>query len=116
MCRTPARRGRRFFVFGSGGAGGMRALISVYDKSGILDFAAGLREIGVEIVATDGTYEFLQENGVAVVAVSSITNYPEILGGRVKTLHPAIFAAILADRSSQEHNATLDEQRIAPID
>src|SRR5947209_17519731 len=79
--------------------GSMRALISVYDKAGILDFAAGLREMGVEIVATDGTYEFLQENGIDVVTVSSITDYPEILGGRVKTLHPSVFAAILADRS-----------------
>jgi phosphoribosylaminoimidazolecarboxamide formyltransferase / IMP cyclohydrolase len=94
----------------------MRALISVYDKAGILDFAAGLREMGVEIVATDGTYEFLRENGIEVTSVTSITNFPEILGGRVKTLHPAIFAAILADRSSQEHNATLDEQGIVPID
>src|SRR5437763_8162586 len=94
----------------------MRALISVYDKAGILDFAAGLREMDVEIVATDGTYEFLEENGIEVTSVSSITEYPEILGGRVKTLHPAIFAAILADRASQEHNATLDERGIVPID
>lgn len=94
----------------------MRALISVYDKSGILDFATGLREMSVEIVATDGTYEFLRENGIDVIPVSDITDYPEILGGRVKTLHPAIFAAILAERSNQEHNATLDERGISPID
>ena len=76
----------------------MRALISVYDKSGVLDFATGLRELDVDIVATDGTYEFLKENWIEVSPVSSITDYPEILGGRVKTLHPAVFGSILADR------------------
>lgn len=94
----------------------MRALLSVYDKAGILDFANGLRELEVSIVATDGTYEFLQENNIEVEAVSSATDYPEILGGRVKTLHPAIFGAILAERGNQEHNATLDERGIEPID
>ena len=94
----------------------MRALISVYDKSGILDFAAGLRELEMSILATDGTYEFLKENGIEVEQVSSVTDYPEILGGRVKTLHPAIFGAILADRSSQEHNETLTERNLTPID
>src|SRR5947209_18199371 len=94
----------------------MRALISVYDKSGILDFATGLRELDVAIVATDGTYEFLRENGIEVESVSASTEYPEILGGRVKTLHPAIFGGILADRSNIEHNATLDERGIVPID
>lgn len=94
----------------------MRALISVYDKVGILDFATGLRELDFSIVATDGTYEFLKENGIEVEAVSSVTDYPEILGGRVKTLHPVIFGAILADRANQEHNATLTERKIDPID
>ncbi len=94
----------------------MRALISVYDKSGILDFATGLRELDVSIVATDGTYEFLRENNIEVSPVSSITDYPEILGGRVKTLHPAIFGAILAERGNQEHSVTLKERGIEPID
>lgn len=94
----------------------MRALISVYDKAGILDFATSLRELEVSIIATDGTYEFLRENGLEVEPVSSVTDYPEILGGRVKTLHPAIFGAILADRSNSEHNAMLDERGIDPID
>src|SRR5579864_7515848 len=94
----------------------MRALISVYDKSGILDFATGLRELDVDIVATDGTYEFLKENGIEAESVSSITEFPELLGGRVKTLHPAIFAAILGDRSNQEHNQALAERSIEPID
>lgn len=94
----------------------MRALISVYDKSGILDFATGLRELDMSIVATDGTYEFLTENGIEVESVASVTDYPEILGGRVKTLHPAVFGAILADRSSSEHNATITERGLTPID
>lgn len=94
----------------------MRALISVYDKAGILDFATGLRELDVSIVATDGTYEFLSENGIEVEVVSATTDYPEILGGRVKTLHPAVFGAILAERGNSEHNATLDERGIQPID
>lgn len=94
----------------------MRALISVYDKAGVLDLAHGLRELDISIVATDGTQEFLGENGIEVASVSSVTDFPEVLGGRVKTLHPAIFAAILADRGNQEHNLTLTEQEIEPID
>ena len=94
----------------------MRALISVYDKAGILDFANGLREMDVDIVATDGTFEFLRENDVEARPVSAITDFPEILGGRVKTLHPHIFGAILADRGNQEHNAALTERAIEPID
>lgn len=94
----------------------MRALISVYDKSGILDFAHGLRELDIAIVATDGTREFLQQNGIEAEAVSSITDYPEILSGRVKTLHPAIFGGILADRSNPDHNAMLEEHELEPID
>lgn len=94
----------------------MRALISVYDKANILDLATGFRELEISIVATDGTYEFLRENGIEVEAVSSVTEFPEILGGRVKTLHPSIFGAILADRSNSEHNVTLDERGINPID
>jgi phosphoribosylaminoimidazolecarboxamide formyltransferase / IMP cyclohydrolase len=94
----------------------MRALISVYNKAGILDFAGGMRELDTALIATDGTYEFLIANGVEVSPVSAITKYPEILGGRVKSLHPAIFGGILADRSNSEHNATLEEHQIEPID
>jgi len=97
-------------------ASSMRALISVYDKTGILDFATGLRELDIDIVATDGTYEFLRENNVDVVPVSQVTNQPAILGGRVKTLHPSVFGAILADRGNQAHNADLSAQDIDPID
>src|SRR5437764_836646 len=94
----------------------MRALISVYDKAGILDFATGLRELDVSIVATDGTHEFLKENGIQAETVASVTDETEMLGGRVKTLHPAIFAGILADRSNSEHNAALAASKIEPID
>jgi phosphoribosylaminoimidazolecarboxamide formyltransferase/IMP cyclohydrolase len=94
----------------------MRALISVYDKSGVLDFATGLRELDVDILATDGTYEFLKENSIEVSPVSSITDYPEILGGRVKTLHPAVFGSILAERGNAEHNHVLEERGLTPID
>ena len=94
----------------------MRALISVYDKSSVLDFATGLRELDVSIIATDGTYEFLKENGVEATLVSESTGYPEILGGRVKTLHPAVFGAILSERGNPDHNAALAERGIEPID
>lgn len=94
----------------------MRALISVYDKTGILDFATGLRELGVSILASDGTHEYLSQNGIEAVSVSEITSFPEILGGRVKTLHPAIFGSILADRGNADHNQTLAEMNLEPID
>src|SRR5579884_2313713 len=94
----------------------MRALISVYDKSGILDFATGIRELNISIVSTGGTHEFLTMNGIECIQIATITSYPEILGGRVKSLHPAIFGGILADRSNAEHNATLAEHGVEPID
>jgi phosphoribosylaminoimidazolecarboxamide formyltransferase/IMP cyclohydrolase len=99
-----------------GKRGGMRALISVYDKSGILEFATGLKELDVQIVATDGTYEFLKANGIEVEPLSSMTGEADILSGNSTALHPVVFAAILADRSSGEHNAALDERGIVPID
>jgi phosphoribosylaminoimidazolecarboxamide formyltransferase/IMP cyclohydrolase len=70
----------------------MRALISVYDKTGIVDFATGLRELDITILSTGGTYEYLQQNGVETEQVSDVTNQPAILGGRVKTLHPRYLA------------------------
>ncbi len=92
-----------------------RALISVWDKTGLDALAAALVEMGVEIVATGGTAEALQRVGVSVVTVESITGYPAILDGRVKTLHPAIFAAILG-RDDAAHRAQLDEMGITPVD
>ncbi len=93
-----------------------RALISVYDKREIVDFARGLRELGVEILSTGGTFRQLEQAGLTVVPVADVTKFPEILGGRVKTLHPRIHGGILADRSQASHAAELREHSISPID
>ncbi|MEM3586858.1 MAG: bifunctional phosphoribosylaminoimidazolecarboxamide formyltransferase/IMP cyclohydrolase [Candidatus Jordarchaeaceae archaeon] len=91
-----------------------RALISVSDKTGIVDFAAKLHELGIQIIATEGTAKLLKDH-IPVITVSSITNFPEMLDGRVKTLHPNIHAAILAKRIP-EHIRQLEEYKISPID
>ncbi len=93
-----------------------RALISVSDKRGVVEFAKGLREFGVEIISTGGTARTLEDAGVPVKKVSQITKFPEILNGRVKTLHPLIHGALLADRSKKSHLNTLKEHGIEPID
>jgi len=93
-----------------------RALISVSDKTGIADFAKGLASLGVEILSTGGTASALREAGVEATEVSAFTGSPEILGGRVKTLHPRLHAALLARRDDPEHMETLSEQGIEPID
>jgi len=94
----------------------MRALISVYDKAGLIEFAKGLEALGVEIVASGGTASALSEAGVAHLDVAEVTGFPEMLNGRVKTLHPRIHGGILADRSKPEHLAALSEHDIAAID
>lgn len=93
-----------------------RALISVFDKNGILDFANFLVKHGVEIISTGGTYKHLKENGVPVLEVAEITGAPEMLDGRVKTLHPVIHGGILAIRDNAEHMATIKERGISTID
>ncbi len=93
-----------------------RALISVTDKSGIVDLGNSLASNGVEIISTGGTMKLLQENGIAVTSVSDITGFPEILGGRVKTLHPHIHAGVLADKDDSDHMETLDKMNIKPLD
>lgn len=93
-----------------------RALVSVFDKEGILDFSNFLQEKGVEIISTGGTYKHLKENGVNVIEVNEVTNFPEMLDGRVKTLHPIIHAGILAIRDNEEHMKTIKERNIEPID
>ena len=92
-----------------------RALISVSDKSGITEFAAGLKRMGVEIISTGGTAGVLKENGMDVVMVSDLTGFPEMLDGRVKTLHPAVHGGILA-RRTEEHLSQIKAQGIRPID
>ena len=93
-----------------------RALVSVSDKTGLDDFARALQAMGIEILSTGGTYKALEAAGVEVTAVSEVTGHPEILDGRVKTLHPAIHGGILADRSRATHLSELQEHRIRPID
>ncbi len=93
-----------------------RALISVSDKTGLLDFASGLAGLGVELVSTGGTARSLSEAGLTIKNISEITHFPEMLDGRVKTLHPAVHGALLADRSKPEHMQTIAEHGITPID
>jgi phosphoribosylaminoimidazolecarboxamide formyltransferase/IMP cyclohydrolase len=93
-----------------------RALISVFDKRGLTHLARGLTRLGVELVSTGGTLKFLHEEGIPAVAVSDVTGFPEILEGRVKTLHPRIHAGILARRSLAGHAAEIAEHGITPID
>ena len=93
-----------------------RALISVFDKTGVLDFSKFLAENGVEVISTGGTYKHLKENGVSVTEVNEVTNFPEMLDGRVKTLHPIIHAGILAIRGNAEHMNTIKERNIETID
>ncbi|MBD7912331.1 MULTISPECIES: bifunctional phosphoribosylaminoimidazolecarboxamide formyltransferase/IMP cyclohydrolase [Clostridium] len=93
-----------------------RALISVFDKEGVLDFAKFLVSQDVEIISTGGTYKHLKENGVDVIEVNEVTNFPEMLDGRVKTLHPLVHAGILAIRDNKEHMDTLKSREIHTID
>jgi len=93
-----------------------RALLSVTDKSGLVEFARGLASLGVELISTGGTARKLAESGLAVTEVSSVTGFPEMLDGRVKTLHPMVHGGLLAMRSNPEHMAALDRHGIRPID
>ncbi len=94
----------------------MRAVISVYDKTGLVAFAGGLADLGVEIVSSGGTSRALADAGIAHREVVDVTGAPEMLGGRVKTLHPAIHGGILADRSRPDHLAALAAQGIDLVD
>jgi len=93
-----------------------RAVISVSDKNGIVDFAKELAATGVDIISTGGTYKLLKENGIKVTEVSDVTGFPEMLDGRVKTLHPKVHAGILARRDIPEHMAAIEDKGIEPID
>lgn len=92
------------------------ALISVSDKTGIVDFARELKYLGVEIISTGGTAKLLRENNIDVSEVSNYTGFPEMLDGRIKTLHPKIHAGLLALRDNPQHMQTLKEYGIKPID
>ena len=93
-----------------------RAILSVTDKGGLPDFAAFLVKGGVELVSTGGTFKTLKDAGLPVTQVSDVTGFPEIMGGRVKTLHPSIHGGILADKDNPEHLRTLQENSIKPFD
>lgn len=93
----------------------MRALVSVYDKSGLDVLARGLDELGVEIVASGGTYRYIENLGISATKIEDITGFPEILDGRVKTLHPAVHGGILAMRT-EKHLKQLEEHGLKPID
>lgn len=93
-----------------------RALISVSDKAGVVEFAKGLASEGVEVVSTSGTYKLLKEAGVPVRALETLTGYPEMLDGRVKTLHPAVHGGILYKREDKTHVETVFKFGIEPID
>jgi len=94
----------------------VRALISAYDKAGLVPFARGLTELGCELVASGGTAQELVDAGLPVTRVEDVTGFPELLEGRVKTLHPRIHAGILARRDRDDDLAALDEQGIEPFD
>ena len=93
-----------------------RALISVSDKGGIVDFAKELAGLGIELISTGGTYRLLKENGLSVKEVSEVTGFPEMLDGRVKTLHPKVHAGILARRDVPEHMKAIADKGIDTID
>src|SRR6202453_1030823 len=93
-----------------------RALISVYDKTGLIDLAQGLSAAGVEIVSTGSTANTIADKGIPVTPVEELTGFPEVLDGRVKTLHPRVHAGLLADLRKPEHAAALEQLGIAAFE
>lgn len=92
------------------------ALLSVYHKNGLDTIVKHLHRLGVKIYATGGTFDFIQQMGIPVIAIEDITGYPSILGGRVKTLHPAVFGGILAIRNDEEHQSQMEEFKLPFLD
>lgn len=93
-----------------------RALISVTDKTGVVELGRELENLGIEIISTGGTAKTLREGGIKVIDISEVTGFPEILGGRVKTLHPLIHGGILFKREDEEHLEIIKKHSIKPID
>src|SRR5438270_12196158 len=93
-----------------------RALLSVSDKTGLIDFARGLHALGWELLSTGGTARALRDAGIPVSDVSDVTQFPEMLDGRVKTLHPAVHGGLLARRDLPAHMTAIEQAGIAPID
>src|SRR6476620_5752246 len=94
----------------------MRGMLSVSDKTGLVELARGLASLGVELISTGGTAKAIAAAGLPVVNVSDVTGFPEMMDGRVKTLHPAMFAGILARRNRADDLAALAAQGIRPVD
>src|ERR1700727_959478 len=113
--RQMSKLARRKICDGGLGLAIERALISVFDKTGIVDFAQDLAGMGTEIVSTGGTAKLLREAGVPVRDVSDLTGWPEMLGGRVKTLHPKVHGGILFRRREAEDRETVKAQGIAQV-
>src|ERR1700744_2071326 len=93
-----------------------RALISVSDKTGVTEFARALADLGIELVSTGGTRKTLSDAGLTVLDVSDLTGFPEMMDGRVKTLHPAVHGGLLAVRDNPQHAEAMRAQHIRPID
>ena len=93
-----------------------RALLSVYDKTGVVDFASALHELGWDLLASGGTAQVLRDASLPVVDIADVTGYPAILGHRVVTLHPSVHGGILADTTDATHRADLERHNISPID
>ena len=93
-----------------------RALVSVTNKEKVVEFCKGLVELGYEIVSTGGTLKKLVEGGVEAIAIDDVTGFPEMLDGRVKTLHPMVHGGLLYCREKEEHVKTIEEHNIKPID
>src|SRR5690349_16702580 len=93
-----------------------RALLSVSDKTGVVEFARGLAQLGIELVSTGGTAATLREAGLEVRAIEDFTGFPEIMGGRVKTLHPKLYAGLLALRDDPEHMEAASKQGVEFVD
>src|ERR1700734_4086965 len=93
-----------------------RAILSVSDKTGIVEFARGLAELGIEIVSTGGTARELSEAGIQVRQISDLTGFPEIMDGRVKTLHPKLYAGLLALRDASDHMQSAEELEVEFVD
>src|SRR5262245_11436093 len=94
----------------------MRVLISVTDKTGIVEFARGLADLGAEIISTGGTARLIRDAAIPVRDVAEVTGFPEMLDGRVKTMHPKVLAGVLAIRGRESHMAALSEHGITPVD
>ena len=93
-----------------------RALISVSDKTGVIDFAKGLRAAGIEIISTGGPKTALEDAGIETISIDEVTGFPEMMDGRVKTLHPKIHGGLLGRRDSESHMAAMEKEAIQPID